>query len=201
MSTDFVQLRAAIKQELAETSMEPWAAELCRFVARQADLSKYRVGDTLRKPFMDAASAMAERPIKRAELAQIIRTRPWMTLWEKERGNLVDHEVKQAKEGFMRLVPKAILVANQSLDVVEETLKSEEEGVDKIGAVRAISPLVGKVLDVSIPKSQVGTTLNAQVVNIHITQEQAAAFEAPALAVEAEVISIEPLDPPPLLSA
>lgn len=212
-STGF--LKSHIRNGLKIQELEQWAADLCSFVARQDKLTPYlgSGGWSPTKKMIEAATALAERPVGRQELKALIHAAPWMALWSRERRVVTSAKVRQASESFLGLMPKSIAVSHQMLDRTAETLaRTEEPAKDKAGnvilgahgqpvmvpvdymeAVRAAGPFVSRLALAASPANVAASEAEkaAPMVHISLTVQQAKGLDAPQLGVVAEDAEFE----------
>lgn len=208
-------LKSHIRNGLKIQELEQWAADLCQFVARQESVKPF-LGSKGWSPTLKmiaCATALAERPVDRAELKALVHSAPWMALWARERRVVTTAKVRQASEDFLGLMPKSIAVAHKMLDRTNETLDRtaipmldkhgepvlDDHGqpvlmpVDHMEAVRAAGPLVSRLALAASP-SQIAAAEGekaAPLVHISLTVQQAKGLDAPKLGVVAEDAEFE----------
>lgn len=195
------QIREQLLAELAESTLEPWAADLCRIVARSRDAREYFVGSKVSRRMVNAASALADRKVDRTELKAVMGRRAWLELWQRERPKYLEADVQSAKEDFLGLLPKGLSVYHKSLDHLRDTLDGDdvivdEEGKpvglrDKLGAVRAAAPLLSPIVAHALPRKQEVEEHRTQVI-IHLTAAQTTGLDAPVMVVQADEVKTLP---------
>lgn len=191
------QLRDRLLAELRASTLEPWQADLCRVVARQKDTRLWFIGDRISKRMVDAATALADRKVDRTEVKLLMRSQPWMDLWQKERPRYLTAEVEEAKAGFLGLMPKGLDVYHKSLDHIKDTLDADEEIKDKdgntiavrdkMGAVRAAAPLLSPIVAHALPRKAEVSDVRTQII-VHLSPGQTMGLDAPVMVVEAHEV-------------
>lgn len=158
-----------VEADLEGADLEPWEAQLCRWVALHPNTKRARQ--------MEVASALAGRDVPSQELVQLRCRAAWKALWIRERD--VPNALAKAKADYASLIENS---PTQYQRMLHEAVKAKD--------VRAATPLLVPLLDRAVPKHDDGDSGKTPSVHIHLSVAQQKGLEASPLDVSAEEVTV-----------
>jgi hypothetical protein len=172
---------------LVEQELKPWEAQYARWMALQIGRLKPGVE-------MSVAQTLAGHNLKPTSLKRVKCKVAWRREYQLARAELNDIRLKAAHGYAIALLTSGMKVYRKAVDALDRELTPDPNTgqiTDPLGAIRAAAPLLGPLLDRSLPKKTESSTI-ATSISITLTPEQMAGLDAPALQITAERIAVIP---------